>query len=38
MFDNAEIETLEVTEKEIEEAYNRVDDKFKETLNLAYNN
>ncbi|MEI0491024.1 histidinol dehydrogenase [Brachyspira intermedia] len=38
MFDNAEIETLEVTEKEIEEAYNRVDDKFKETLKLAYNN
>ena len=38
MFDNAEIDTLEVTEKEIEEAYNRVDDKFKETLNLAYNN
>ncbi|MEI0558061.1 histidinol dehydrogenase [Brachyspira intermedia] len=38
MFDNAEIDNLEVTEKEIEEAYNRVDDKFKETLNLAYNN
>ncbi|MEI0798200.1 histidinol dehydrogenase [Brachyspira intermedia] len=38
MFDNAEIDTLEVTEKEIEEAYNKVDDKFKETLKLAYNN
>ncbi|MCZ9956859.1 histidinol dehydrogenase [Brachyspira hyodysenteriae] len=38
MFDNAEIDTLEVTEKEIEEAYNRVDEKFKETLKLAYNN
>ncbi|WPC37342.1 histidinol dehydrogenase [Brachyspira hyodysenteriae] len=38
MFDNAEIDNLEVTEKEIEEAYNRVDEKFKETLKLAYNN
>ena len=38
MFDNANIETIEVTEKEIEEAYNRVDEKFKETLKLAYNN
>ncbi|WP_297277807.1 histidinol dehydrogenase, partial [uncultured Brachyspira sp.] len=38
MFDNAEIDNLEVTEKEIEEAYSRVDEKFKETLNLAYNN
>ena len=38
MFDNAEIDTLEVTEKEIEEEYNKVDDKFKETLKLAYNN
>ncbi|MEI0526762.1 histidinol dehydrogenase [Brachyspira murdochii] len=38
MFDNAEIDNLRVTEKEIEEAYNRVDEKFKETLKLAYNN
>ncbi|WP_304353708.1 histidinol dehydrogenase [Brachyspira innocens] len=38
MFDNANIETIEVTEKEIEEAYSRVDEKFKETLKLAYNN
>ncbi|MDO6993995.1 histidinol dehydrogenase [Brachyspira innocens] len=38
MFDNADIENIEVTEKEIEEAYNRVDEKFKETLKLAYNN
>lgn len=38
MFDNAEIENIEVTEKEIEEAYNRVDEKFKETLKLAYKN
>ncbi|WP_020004956.1 histidinol dehydrogenase [Brachyspira innocens] len=38
MFDNANIENIEVTEKEIEEAYNRVDEKFKETLKLAYNN
>ncbi|MBT8719815.1 histidinol dehydrogenase [Brachyspira hyodysenteriae] len=38
MFDNAEIDNLEVTEKEIEEAYSRVDEKFKETLKLAYNN
>ena len=38
MFDNANIETIEVTEKEIEEAYNRVDEKFKETLKLVYNN
>ena len=38
MFDNAKIDNLKVTEKEIEEAYNRVDEKFKETLKLAYNN
>ena len=38
MFDNAEIDDLEVSEKEIEEAYNKADDKFKETLKLAYNN
>ena len=38
MFDNADIENIEATEKEIEEAYNRVDEKFKETLKLAYNN
>ena len=38
MFDNAQIDNLKVTEKEIEEAYNRVDEKFKETLKLAYNN
>ncbi|OEJ14452.1 histidinol dehydrogenase [Brachyspira hampsonii] len=38
MFDNAEIDNLRVTEKEIEEAYNRVDEKFRETLKLAYNN
>lgn len=38
MFDNAEIETLEVSKEEIEEAYNRVDEKFKETLKLAYHN
>ncbi|MBW5389366.1 histidinol dehydrogenase [Brachyspira hampsonii] len=38
MFDNAEIDNLRVTEKEIEESYNRVDEKFKETLKLAYNN
>ncbi|MBW5410437.1 histidinol dehydrogenase [Brachyspira hampsonii] len=38
MFDNAEIDNLRVTEKEIEEAYDRVDEKFKETLKLAYNN
>ncbi|WP_300365522.1 histidinol dehydrogenase [Brachyspira sp.] len=38
MFDNAEIDNLEVSEKEIKEAYNKIDDKFKETLKLAYNN
>ena len=38
MFDNADIDNLEVTKDEIEDAYNRVDEKFKETLNLAYKN
>ena len=38
MFDNAEIENLEVTQEEIDEAYKNTDEKFKETLKLAYNN
>ena len=38
MFDNAEIENLEVTQEEIYEAYKNTDEKFKETLKLAYNN
>ena len=38
MFDNAEIDNLEVTQEEIDEAYKNTDEKFKETLKLAYNN
>ncbi|MEI0563108.1 histidinol dehydrogenase [Brachyspira pulli] len=38
MFDNAEIENLEVTQEEIDEAYKNIDERFKETLKLAYNN
>ena len=38
MFDNAEIENLEVSKEEIEEAYKNTDEKFKETLKLAYSN
>ena len=38
IFDNAEIENLEVTQEEIDEAYKNTDEKFKETLKLAYNN
>lgn len=37
-FDNADTKNLEVTKEEIEEAYNRADSKFKETLHLAYDN
>ncbi|WP_300711281.1 histidinol dehydrogenase [uncultured Brachyspira sp.] len=38
MFDNAEIDNLEVSTKEIEEAYNKADEQFKETLHIAYKN
>ncbi|WP_295154741.1 histidinol dehydrogenase [uncultured Brachyspira sp.] len=38
MFDNAEIDNLEVSTKEIEEAYNKADEQFKETLYIAYKN
>lgn len=38
MFDKAEIDNLRVTEEEIEEAWNSVDDEFKEILTQARNN
>ncbi len=37
-FDNANIKKLEVSKREIDFAYNRIDRKLKKTLNLAYKN
>ncbi|WP_300747884.1 histidinol dehydrogenase [uncultured Brachyspira sp.] len=38
MFDDAQIDNLEVSGNEIEEAYNKSDKEFKETLKSAYQN
>lgn len=37
-FDNAETKKLEVSKREIDLAYNKIDGKLKKTLNLAYKN
>lgn len=37
-FDNADTKKLEVSKREIDLAYNRIDGKLKKTLNLAYKN
>lgn len=37
-FDNADTKKLEVSKREIDAAYNRIDGKLKKTLNLAYKN
>lgn len=37
-FDNADTKKLEVSKREIDAAYNRIDGRLKKTLNLAYKN